>query len=129
MILNPSYVLPIKVFTQEEEQEEFSESNYSNGLQCLHCDAFKEIDSDHGVCWRKDSIFKNRVVFEHFSCKKYKHVEDNVARRIAKRTIEVNMFDIIKEDDLRKDDSIISSYVKTLAEFGGRRVRVTIKEI
>lgn len=129
MIVNPSYVLPVKVFTQEEEQEEFSESNYNKGLQCLHCDAFKEIDSDFGVCWRKDSIFKNRVVFEHFSCKKYKSLKDEVARRISKRTIEVNMFDITTDEELRKETSIVSNYIDTLSKFLGKRLRVTIKEI
>jgi hypothetical protein len=129
MIINPSYVLPVKVFTEEELQEEFSESNYNKGLQCLHCDAFKEIDSDHGVCWRKDSIFKNRVVFEHFSCKKYKSLKDEIVRRTSKTTIELNMIDIVREEELRKDTSIVSNYIDVLSKFLSKRIRVTVKEI
>lgn len=73
MINIKAYVLPIKCITDEDIAREFNESNYDRGFQCLCCKGYQRLDSDYGVCFGKDSILKNRVIFEHFTCSKYKH--------------------------------------------------------
>ncbi len=71
-----SYVLPVKNLTDEEINSEFDEDKYEKGFQCEFCKGYRKINSDYGICWNKDSIIKNRIVFEHFACKKFEFKKD-----------------------------------------------------
>lgn len=70
-----TYVLPVKSLTEEEIENEYDETSYYAGKQCGSCKGYRELDSDYGTCFKKESIFKNRLVFEHFACKKFEFMK------------------------------------------------------
>jgi len=110
-----SYVLSVKNLTEEEMLKEFDESNYCKGFQCQFCSGFREINSDFGICWLKNSEFKNRIIQEHFSCKKFEF-EKNDEYDLDSINIDHNIYKKLIEKEKQLKEKGNKTKLKTITE-------------